>query len=131
VTRYGLWLLSILGTMIGFALLSGFLIGLAVGSARAQHQGHAENHSWYNELRSNAGGSCCRAQSAEDPNGDCRPATVWRDGDGIVWARINGQTVVVPPRAVLPDHLNRHPLVGMACEKDGKWHCALVGGAGG
>ncbi len=114
-------------------MLAVFLFVLAVvvfGDARGQNADHAENHDWYKELRSNQGYSCCNGQTA-DGEGDCRPASVWRESDGTVRARIAGQTVIVPPSAVLPDRLNQRPLSGHACEKNGTWHCALVGGAGG
>lgn len=118
--------MSMRGLLLCFAIV--LILGAFIGQAYGR--GHAENHDWYKGLISNAGGSCCNALTAEG-EGDCRPAAVWREADGTVRAKINGRTVVVPPRAVLPDWKNLRPLTGHACEKNGQWHCALVGGAGG
>lgn len=117
MTRFSLWLLSILGTMIGFALLSGFLIGLVVGSARAQHPGHAENHDWYRDLKQpGTGYSCCNGP-INGVEGDCRPTRAYIGG---------AEPVLVPPRVVLkqlaPDG-NSHICAG----KSGMIYCFLGG----
>ena len=47
--------------------------------------GHAQHHHMYRDWqRPDVGGSCCNAQSAYDPNGDCRPMTA---GGGRGWGR--------------------------------------------
>lgn len=107
--------------------IAGALILIAGGLHFARGQGHAENHDWYKDLKQPvSGGSCCNALTA-DGEGDCRPATVWRDEAGIVrWGR-----QIVPHSAVLPDYKNHQPLTGHICERNGRIYCALVGGAGG
>ena len=89
-----------------------------------EHPGHRENHGWYEQLHSKQGYSCCNDR-------DCRPAAVWRDEKGVVRARLNGQTVIVPHEAVLDDKLNQSPLTGHLCEHANYIYCALVGGSGG
>lgn len=117
---------------MGVALIvAGCLLLLAYG-ARAQDghygHGHAENHDWYKNLQTNQGYSCCNGDAE---HGDCRPAAVWRDAEGRVWTRIDGNRTLVPPAAVLPDRMNQKPLTGHICERGGYFYCALVGGAGG
>jgi hypothetical protein len=64
--------------------------------------GHAENHDWYQKLKQpGTGYSCCNAQTAADPNGDCRPTRAYLHDDGTWRAMIDGRWIPVPPRAVL------------------------------
>lgn len=94
--------------------------------AWGQHPGHAEHHGWYKDLKQpGRTASCC-------DNQDCRPARarptdvgweVYLDGFG--W-------VPVPPKAILPDHLNQHPLSAHVCAHgSGYIYCFLRGSAGG
>ena len=67
--------------------------------------GHAENHNMYKDWkRPDVGGSCCNAQTPDDPAGDCRPTTAYLGDDGWWRARIrpgpNG-FAVVPPNKIL------------------------------
>jgi len=67
--------------------------------------GHAENHNMYKDwARPDVGGSCCNAQTPDDPTGDCRPTTAYLGDDGWWRARIrpgpNG-FAVVPPNKIL------------------------------
>ena len=96
---------------IGFLLI--LVLVLAIGSridlAQAQTgnrgDGHAEHHDMYKDWEQpDVGGSCCNAQSADDPGGDCRPTTAYLGDDGWWRARIrpgpNG-FAVVPPNKIL------------------------------
>lgn len=107
------------------------LFGYVTNGRAQDHQGHRENHDWYRELHQpGTEYSCCNALTP-DGEGDCRPWAVWRDDQNRVWTRINGERVLVPPRAILPSHNNRQPLTGHICERNGTIYCALVGEAGG
>lgn len=126
-----------LGTALGFAIAVVILslYGCPPGNSQdfngLRGHGHAEHHDWYKDLtQPDTGYSCCNAVTAEG-EGDCRPGSVWRDSDGTVWARLNGQSVAVPPNKVLPDSKNLKPITGHICEKNGNFYYALVGGAGG
>lgn len=74
--------------------------------AQGMHgHGHAENHNMYKDwTRPDVGGSCCNAQTPDDPAGDCRPTTAYLGDDGWWRARIrpgpNG-FAVVPPNKIL------------------------------
>jgi hypothetical protein len=90
-----------------FVLLLAFcaMVNLAKGQSGARGDGHAEHHDMYKDWkRPDVGGSCCNAQSADDPNGDCRPTTAYIGEDGWWRARIrpgpNG-FAVVPPNKIL------------------------------
>jgi hypothetical protein len=52
--------------------------------AQGRHgHGHAENHNMYKDWRRpDVGGSCCNAQTPDDPAGDCRPTTAYMGDDG-------------------------------------------------
>jgi hypothetical protein len=54
--------------------------------------------------RPDVGGSCCNAQTPDDPAGDCRPTTAYMGDDGLwrarIWPGPNG-FVVVPPNKIL------------------------------
>ena len=74
---------------IGFLLI--LVLVLAIGSmidlAQAQTgnrgDGHTEHHDMYKDWEQpDVGGSCCNAQSADDPAGDCRPTTAYIGDDG-------------------------------------------------
>lgn len=107
-------------------------IGFCAGRASAQHQGHAENHDAYKGLSNpTTGVSCCNAQTADDPAGDCRPGAVWRDAAGDLRARIDGREMSVPEAALVPGAMNPHPPVGLICERNGKFFCVAVSGVGG
>jgi hypothetical protein len=123
--------------VIAAIALGSMILAVAVkctGPVRAQdgirNHGHAENHDWYRDLKTNSGYSCCNG-SEDGTEGDCRPGAVWRDDRGNVWTRIAGKTIAVPAYAVLPDTMNKVPLTGHICERQGYFYCALVGGAGG
>lgn len=114
------------------------LIAIAVVSKKSRAQdgshgvGHAEHHDAYKMLANPATGlSCCNAQTEANPNGDCRPGTVWRDADGNLRARIGGREMSVPEAALVPNLKNPHPPVGMICERDGHFYCVAMSGAGG
>lgn len=94
--------------------------------------GHAENHDAYKGLNNpQTGVSCCNAQTADDPAGDCRPGAVWRDAAGDLRARIGGREMSVPEAALVPEAMNPHRPVGMICERAGKFFCVAFSGAGG
>jgi hypothetical protein len=66
---------------IGFLLILVLVlaIGFMIDLAQAQSgDGHAEYHEMYKDwVQPDVGGSCCNAQSADDPAGDCRPTTAY------------------------------------------------------
>lgn len=96
---------------IGFLLI--LILVLAIGSmidlAQAQSgnrgDGHAEHHDMYKDwVQPDVGGSCCNAQSADDPAGDCRPTTAYIGDDGRWHARIGPgprDFAIVPPNKIL------------------------------
>ncbi len=132
MTRYGLWLLAILGAVMSLAFFAGFVTALLLlGSSMARAQemgdhgvGHAENHGWYKGLMSPMGYSCCN-------DSDCRPVRAFYDGEH--WkALVDGKWEMVPPNVILPDKLNKDPLHAHACRSTGgTWYCFLKGQAGG
>jgi hypothetical protein len=67
-----------------------------------QHgQGHVENHDWYQELKQpGTGYSCCNG-TMNGIEGDCRPTRAYLTEEGQWRALIDGQWVLIPPRAVL------------------------------
>jgi hypothetical protein len=78
-----------------------FLLSSAVAQDGTHGQGHAENHDWYQELKQpGTGYSCCNGTS-NGVEGDCRPTRAYLTEDGQWRALIDGQWVIVPPRAVL------------------------------
>ena len=95
-----------------FALIAialGVLVCFLTQPSKAQDggrgHGHAENHNMYKDWnRPDVGGSCCSAQTPDDPAGDCRPTTAYLGDDGWWRARIkpgpNG-FAVVPPNKIL------------------------------
>ena len=94
---------------INLLLILVLAIGATISVARAQSgnrgDGHAQHHDMYKDWqRPDVGGSCCNAQSADDPNGDCRPTTAYMGDDGWWRARVrpgpNGY-IVVPPNKIL------------------------------
>ena len=72
------------------------------GDFTGQHgQGHAENHDWYQELKQpGTGYSCCNG-TINGIEGDCRPTRAYLTEEGQWRALIDGQWVLIPPRAVL------------------------------
>ena len=75
-------------------------------------QGHAENHDWYQELKQpGTGYSCCNG-TINGIEGDCRPTRAYLTEEGQWRALIDGQWVLIPPRAVLkqlaPDGRSPH-----------------------
>ena len=108
------------------------LLGRASAQDGARGHGHAEHHDVYRSLTNPVTGmSCCNAQTPDDPNGDCRPGSVWRDLDGRIKARVGGQTMTVPESALIPSEKAPHPPVGMICERWGHFYCVALSGAGG
>ncbi len=67
-----------------------------------QHgQGHAQNHDWYQELKQpDTGYSCCNG-TTNGIEGDCRPTRAYITEEGQWRALVDGQWVLIPPRAVL------------------------------
>lgn len=114
-------------------LIAGAVItGRARGQDGRRGSGHAEHHDAYKGLSNpTTGMSCCNAQTAANPAGDCRPGAVWRNAAGDLRARIGGREMSVPEAALVPGAMNPHPPVGMICEKDGHFYCVAVSGAGG
>ncbi|MBL8584941.1 MAG: hypothetical protein JNL61_22260, partial [Rhizobiaceae bacterium] len=51
-------------------------------------------HDPYSDWKTKNGVSCCHDR-------DCAPATMWRDNEGRLIARQNGQTYTVPEHSVL------------------------------
>ena len=72
------------------------------GDFTGQHgRGHAENHDWYQELKQpGTGYSCCNG-TINGIEGDCRPTRAYLTEEGQWRALIDGQWVLIPPRAVL------------------------------
>ncbi|HTE79649.1 MAG TPA: hypothetical protein VK634_03045 [Reyranella sp.] len=72
------------------------------GDSTGQHgRGHAENHDWYQELKQpGTGYSCCNG-TINGIEGDCRPTRAYLTEEGQWRALIDGQWVLIPPRAVL------------------------------
>lgn len=97
--------------------------------AWAQHPGHAENHNWYQHLKTPHGYSCCMGDMP-GKLGDCRPVQARPLDDGSWEAFFGGQWRPIPPERVLPDGLNLVPLRSHLCEQDGFVRCFLRGGAG-
>jgi len=118
--RWVVFLLAViaLGLMLGY------------GIAKAQHAGHAENHDWYQHLKTPHGYSCCNGDTA-GKRGDCRPVQSRPAEDGGWEAYFGGRWQPVPVERILPDHLNRVPLRSHICEQDGYVRCFLKGGAAG
>lgn len=97
---------------------------VALAQSGNHGDGHAQHHDVYRNLfNPQTGANCCNDQ-------DCRPGTVWRELDGGLRARIGSQTVPVPESALLPDHMNPHPPLGMICERNGTFYCVSKSGAG-
>ena len=104
------------------------LLAASATSALAQSgnhgDGHAEMHGTYKDWRQpDTGGSCCNAQTADDPNGDCRPTTGYV-GDGGWWrARVRPGPdgfVIIPPIKVLTRQPDGRCHI---CEGDGRVYC--------
>lgn len=119
--------LALVGAAFALAL---FTVVMALQNRAWGQDGHAENHDWYKELRSNAGHSCCNALTA-DGKGDCRPVSARPRDNGNGWeAWYNGQWNRIPDSAILPDEFNLVPLYAHICEQGGWIHCFLKGGGG-
>jgi len=87
------------------SVVSSVAFGLLASAAVAQNgirgQGHAENHDWYQELKQpDTGYSCCNGTTG-GIEGDCRPTRAYLTDEGQWRALVDGQWVLVPPRAVL------------------------------
>lgn len=117
---------------VGLLIL--ILLALVFGAGRiscyAQEMGdhgvgHAENHDWYRDLKSNEGYSCCNG-TANGIEGDCRPTRAYLQDDGMWKALVDGKWVNVPPRTVLkrlaPDG-NSH----ICAAKSGTIYCFIGG----
>lgn len=110
-------------------LIAGFLAGLAAMAQDldgVRNHGHAENHDWYKDLKQpGTGYSCCNG-TANGIEGDCRPTRAYLTEEGRWRALVDGQWVLVPPRAVLkrlaPDG-NSHICAG----KSGMIYCFIGG----
>ena len=92
--------------LVAIGMLACFFITQPSKAQDGGHgHGHAENHNMYEDWkRPDVGGSCCNAQSADDPDGDCRPTTAYIGDDGRWRARIKpgpSGFVVVPPNKIL------------------------------
>ena len=70
----------------------------------------AHSHDIYHDWKTRTGVSCCNQT-------DCAPATMWRDNEGRLIARQNGQTYSVPEHSVLP-----------IPSPDGRSHLCVIGG---
>ena len=82
---------------------SPFSSAFAQDAAQDGHhgQGHAENHDWYQELKQpGTGYSCCNG-TINGIEGVCRPTRAYLTEEGQWRALIDGQWVLIPPRAVL------------------------------
>jgi hypothetical protein len=86
-------------------LAIGSVIDLAQAQSGNRGDGHAEHHDMYKDWEQpDVGGSCCNAQSADDPAGDCRPTTAYIGDDGRWHARIGPgpeDFATVPPNKIL------------------------------
>ena len=114
---------------IGFLFVLVILLGAIVASpSRSQsHEGHAQNHDWYQHLKiPGSDASCCS-------NKDCRPVRAYRDDNGNWLALLQGQWVPIPPRVILPRGMNREPFQKHLCGSvDGSFiYCFLEDEAGG
>jgi hypothetical protein len=56
------------GFFVTLALVSGAMINMAMAQSGARGDGHAQHHDMYKDWqRPEVGGSCCNAQSSDDP----------------------------------------------------------------
>jgi hypothetical protein len=96
-TRYVVSIVAVL-----FAATSSVAQDRGPGDSPGQHgRGHAENHDWYQELKQpGTGYSCCNG-TINGIEGDCRPTRAYLTEEGQWRALIDGQWVLIPPRAVL------------------------------
>ena len=69
----------------------------------------AAAHDPYTDWKTRNGVSCCNER-------DCAPATMWRDAEGRLIARQNGQTYAVPEESILP-----------IPSPDGRSHLCVIG----
>lgn len=116
-------------------LLIGFGLGRASAQSGTHGAGHAENHDWYKDLKMRSGASCCNGQRqlpGGQIQGDCRPVKA-RPRDSGEWeALVDGEWRLIPPDAILPDHLNKEPLHAHICaHQQGMIYCFLRAGPGG
>ena len=118
-------------TVTGFALVLG---SAAWGQDRPGDFGfhHHENHDWYRDLHQPITGySCCNGQTADDPNGDCRPTRAYLQPNGRWKAIVDGRWVEIPPTVVLRSELNKDPLHAHVCAgKSGMIYCFIGAGDG-
>ena len=96
-TRYVVSIVAVL-----FAATSSVAQDGGPGDSTGQNgRGHAENHDWYQELKQpGTGYSCCNG-TINGIEGDCRPTRAYLTEEGQWRALIDGQWVLIPPRAVL------------------------------
>lgn len=96
-TRYVVWSIAAL-----FIATSSVAQDDRPDDSIGQHgRGHAENHDWYQELKQpGTGYSCCNG-TMNGIEGDCRPTRAYLTEEGQWRALIDGQWVLIPPRAVL------------------------------
>ena len=113
MTRYGLWLLGVLGMMLALALGAGVLLGVMISTARA-HDGYED---W--KMPDAPAVSCCN-------NSDCRPTRAYLDEDGV-WRAWNGhEWLRVPPNKLLPTDY-KHDGRSHLCEHNGAIYCFSPG----
>lgn len=93
----------------------------ATAQSGSRGDGHAEHHQEYQHWKQpDNGGSCCRALTPDDPNGDCRP-TVGYMVDGQWMARVApGRFVPVPASKILRRQSDGRCHV---CERGGTIYC--------
>ncbi|MFZ5783994.1 MAG: hypothetical protein ACOY4R_27665 [Pseudomonadota bacterium] len=90
----------------------------ALAQSGSRGDGHAEHHDQYRHwMRPDGKGSCCNAQTPDDPNGDCRPTVGYVGDDGRWRARVApGRFLPVPPDRLL------------SRQSDGRCHICERGG---
>lgn len=100
---------------------------LTLAAVPCGDDGHAQNHDWYQHLKTKAGYSCC---NGDVDHGDCRTVRARPRLDGQWEAQILGGWWQVPPEAILRDELNQQPLHAHICERNGRIYCFLRPGNG-
>lgn len=89
------------------SLISALFALAIVTPSYAQHNGHDENHDWYQHLKQpGTGYGCCS-------NNDCRPTKAYWDDVDEVWMAVNPFTqnwIRVPDKYILADKENKDPM---------------------
>jgi hypothetical protein len=95
---------------------------------------HHANHDWYRDLHQPVTGySCCNGQSADDPNGDCRPTRAVLMPDGHWRAIVDGEWRDIPPEVVLKNlgAQDKDPIHAHVCAgRSGTIYCFIGAGDG-